>query len=124
MELKATVKKVLSTVDRGTFKSRKVWLVVDEDLKYPQTIEVELQQDKCELFKVTEGSTITAHLNLRGNEWTKKETGITYVFNSLVCWKWDVLVAAQEASFAEIAQAQSVAPSLPVAEYDPKDLPF
>jgi len=82
MELKATVKKVLSTVDRGTFKSRKVWLVVDEDLKYPQTIEVELQQDKCEMFKVTEGSTITAHLNLRGREWTKKETGVVGVINS------------------------------------------
>jgi len=121
MELKATVKKVLATVDRGTFKSRKVWLVVDEDLKYPQTIEVELQQDKCEMFKVTEGSTITAHLNLRGREWTSPE-GKTSVFNSLVMWKWDVLV--EQASFAEIAQAQSVAPSLPVAEYDPKDLPF
>ena len=118
MELKATVKKVLSTVDRGTFKSRKVWLVVDEDLKYPQTIEVELQQDKCEMFKVTEGSTITAHLNLRGREWTKPETGITSVFNSLVCWKWDVLVAAP-------AEVQSVAPSAPVATVeDLGDLPF
>ncbi|MFY8165277.1 MAG: DUF3127 domain-containing protein [Sediminibacterium sp.] len=116
MELKASVKKVLATVDRGTFKSRKVWLVVDEDLKYPQTIEVELQQDKCEMFKVTEGSTITAHLNLRGREWTSPE-GKTSVFNSLVCWKWDVLVAAQQ-------EVQTVAPSAPVAEYDPKDLPF
>ena len=116
MELKANVKKVLATVDRGTFKSRKVWLVVDEDLKYPQTIEVELQQDKCELFKVTEGSTITAHLNLRGREWTSPE-GKTSVFNSLVCWKWDVLVAAQQ-------EVQTVAPSAPVAEYDANDLPF
>ena len=116
MELKATVKKVLATVDRGTFKSRKIWLVVDEDLKYPQTIEVELQQDKCEMFKVTEGSTITAHLNLRGREWTSPE-GKTSVFNSLVMWKWDVLVAAQQ-------EAKTVAPTAPVSEYDPKDLPF
>ena len=118
MELKATVKKVLATVDRGTFKSRKVWLVVDEDLKYPQTIEVELQQDKCEMFKVAEGSTITAHLNLRGREWTKPETGVTSVFNSLVMWKWDVLLAAP-------IEVQSVAPSAPVATVeDLGDLPF
>jgi len=68
------------------------------------------------MFKVTEGSTITAHLNLRGREWTSPE-GKTSVFNSLVCWKWDVLVAAQQ-------EVQTVAPSAPVAEYDPKDLPF
>ena len=117
MELKATVKKVLATVDRGTFKSRKVWLVVDEDLKYPQTIEVELQQDKCEIFKVTEGSTITAHLNLRGREWTSPE-GKTSVFNSLVMWKWDVLVAAP-------AEVQSIAPTAPVATDEDLDyLPF
>lgn len=117
MELKATVKKVLATVDRGTFKSRKVWLVVDEDLKYPQTIEVEVQQDKCEMFKVSEGSTITAHLNLRGREWTSPE-GKTSVFNSLVCWKWDVLVTAP-------VEVQSVAPIAPVATVeDLGDLPF
>ena len=117
MELKATVKKVLATVDRGTFKSRKIWLVVDEDLKYPQTIEVEVQQDKCEMFKVSEGSTITAHLNLRGREWTSPE-GKTSVFNSLVCWKWDVLVAAP-------AEVQSIAPTAPVATVeDLEDLPF
>jgi len=117
MELKATVKKVLSTEDRSGFKSRKVWLIVEEDLKYPQTIQVELHQDKCEMFKVLEGSTITAHLNLRGKEWTKKETGVVGVINSLVMWKWDVLIAAQQ-------EVQTVAPSAPVAEYDPKDLPF
>jgi hypothetical protein len=116
MELKATVKKVLATQERSNFKSRKVWLIVDEDLKYPQTIEVELQQDKCELFKVTEGSTITAHLNLRGREWTSPE-GKTSVFNSLVMWKWDVLVAAQQ-------EVKTVAPTAPIAQYEPNDLPF
>lgn len=117
MELKATVKKVLATVDRGTFKSRKIWLVVDEDLKYPQTIEVEVQQDKCEMFKIAEGSTITAHLNLRGREWTSPE-GKTSVFNYLVCWKWDVLVAAP-------AEVHSIAPTAPVTTVeDLGDLPF
>lgn len=118
MELKATVKKVLATQERSNFKSRKVWLTVDEELKYPQVIEVELQQDKCEMFKVTEGSTITAHLNLRGREWTKPETGVTSVFNSLVMWKWDVLVEAP-------AEVQSMAPSKQLAAVEePGDLPF
>lgn len=118
MEIKGTVKKVLATQERSNFKSRKVWLTVDEELKYPQVIEVELHQDKCEMFKVAEGSTITAHLNLRGREWTKPETGVTSIFNSLVCWKWDVLVEAQQ-------EVQSIAPSAPAATVeDLGDLPF
>jgi len=85
--IKAVLKKVHPVIERGNFKSQKVWVTTHDNPEYPQTIEIELQQAKCgSMDGISIGAPLTLHLNLRGREWTGTD-GVTKVFNSLVCWK-------------------------------------
>ena len=123
MELKGILKQINPVVERGNFKSRKVWLTTEADSKYPQTIEVELQQDKVDLLaSVAIGSDVNLHLNLRGNFWTNKETGKESVFNSLVCWKVDGV------AYTKPAEAEATTAPMQRTEREPSpaidDLPF
>jgi hypothetical protein len=88
MEIKCKFKQQNDVVERGTFKSRKVWVIDDENADYPQTIEVEVAQDKVNLFNnFRPGQPLTLSINLRGREWTDPKTDVTKVFNTLQCWK-------------------------------------
>ena len=87
MEIKCKFKQQNDVVERGTFKSRKVWVIDDENADYPQTIEVEVAQDKVNLFNnFRPGQPLTLSINLRGREWTNPQ-GEVKVFNTLQCWK-------------------------------------
>ena len=88
MEIKCKFKQQNDVVERGTFKSRKVWVIDDENADYPQTIEVEVAQDKVNLFNnFRPGQPLTVSINLRGREWVDPKTDVTKVFNTLQCWK-------------------------------------
>jgi len=90
MEIKCKFKQQNDVVERANFKSRKVWVITEDDSKYPQTIEVEVAQDKIDLFNTCRpGQPLTLSINLRGREWTNPQ-GETKVFNTLQCWKFDV----------------------------------
>jgi hypothetical protein len=122
MELIGKLKKVNNIVERGEFKTRKVWFTTEWDSKYPQTVEVEVQQDKVNLFLTTPlDSEIKLYINLRGREWTKPETQVTSVFNSLVCWKMEVLKEGNNGPSKDGGVPLDVAP---VEEPDISDLPF
>ena len=96
MELKCKFKQQNDVVERGTFKSRKVWVIDDENADYPQTIEVEVAQDKVNLFNdCRPGQPLTLSINLRGREWTNPQ-GEVKVFNTLQCWKVTSDVTAVE----------------------------
>jgi len=87
MEIKCKFKQQNDVVERGTFKSRKVWVITEDDTKYPQTIEVEVAQDKVDLFNTCRpGQPLTVSINLRGREWTNPQDEVK-VFNTLQCWK-------------------------------------
>jgi hypothetical protein len=87
MDLKCKFKQQNDVVERGTFKSRKVWVIDDENADYPQTLEVEVAQDKVNLFNnFRPGQPLTVSINLRGREWTNPQ-GEVKVFNTLQCWK-------------------------------------
>jgi hypothetical protein len=87
MDLKCKFKQQNDVVERGTFKSRKVWVIDDENADYPQTLEVEVAQDKVDLFNnFRPGQPLTVSINLRGREWTNPQ-GEVKVFNTLQCWK-------------------------------------
>jgi hypothetical protein len=87
MEIKCKFKQQNDVVERGTFKSRKVWVIDDENADYPQTIEVEVAQDKVDLFNTCRpGQPLTVSINLRGREWTNPQDEVK-VFNTLQCWK-------------------------------------
>lgn len=91
MEIKAKFKSQQDIIERANFKSRKVWVITEDNPEYPQTIEVELQKDNVgKLEGVTPGTELTMQINIRGREWTKPETGVVSVFNSLVCWKVEI----------------------------------
>lgn len=90
MEIKGVLKKVHATVERGTFSSRKVWLTLDPQGQYPQTVEVEVSQAKINLFNnIPFGTWVTCSINLKGREWTNPEGGVI-VFNTLSVWKVEV----------------------------------
>jgi len=113
MELVGKFKKQLEIVERKDFKSRKVWIVTEDNPQYPQTVELETQQDKVTLFdNVAEGAPVKCYINLRGREWTNKEN-VVVIFNSLVCWKVEALPRG-----AKVAESKA-----PIEE-DTSGLPF
>ena len=69
------------------FKVRTMWIETEGD--YPQTVEFQAANDKCDLLNSLEvGAEITVHFNLRGREWTN-QSGEVKVFNTLDLWKID-----------------------------------
>ena len=112
MELKGKIYKIgQEQVVSDKFKKREFVLETDLDSQYPQFIAVECTQDKCELldkFKV--GQIVTAHINLRGRNWTNKE-GIEKTFNTLQVWR----IEADEEQQTEDAH---------VEDKEGNDLPF
>jgi len=89
MNIKGRVKQIhpVESVGSNGFQKRKVWVEIDLDSKYPQTIEIEFQGEKSNLpdsFKV--GDTVDFSLNLRGREWSSP-AGETKVFNTITAWK-------------------------------------
>ena len=94
------------------FKKR-AFVLIDDSSQYPQYINFQLVQDKCELidgFQV--GQCIEVNFNLRGREW-KDKNGIIKYFNTLDVWR-----IVYEESSAEIPPI----PILPDEEGD--TLPF
>jgi len=87
MEIKAKLEQLHDVVERGNFRSRKVWVTTEDNPQFPQTIEIELQQNKVDIMNgISIGAPVVLHLNLRGRKWTSPENK-TSVFNTLVCWK-------------------------------------
>jgi hypothetical protein len=96
------------------FKTREIW--IETDGQYPQTIALQLTQDKCDKFNLSVGSQGTFEINLRGRKWTNPQ-GQTVVFNTIECWAW-----AGQAT--EQPQAQAPSGGLTVADVENDDLPF
>lgn len=92
---------------KDTFSKRVCWLEVN-DGKYPQTLQFEFTQDKCDLLdKHFAGQEVRIKFNLRGREWNGK------VFNTLAAWK------------IEEVQATKLAPAKSTATVEAgEDLPF
>jgi hypothetical protein len=70
--------------------SKRIFVITDES-QYPQDIEFQLTQDKCNLLDgIGVGSKLEVSFNLRGREWNSPQ-GETKYFNTLEAWKIDVL---------------------------------
>jgi len=71
--------------------SKRNFVITTENDKYPQDIEFQLTQDKCNLLDgIGVGSKLEVSFNLRGREWNSPQ-GETKYFNTLEAWKIDVL---------------------------------
>ena len=102
------------TFDSGFTKREMV--VIVEDGKYPQEINLEFVQDKVALLdNLQPGQEVTVSFDIRGREYNGR------YFNNLQGWK---IVAAEEATgFAP--QDQSSAPPFPSPEdFGDDDIPF
>ena len=77
-------------VQRVSDKLSKRTFVVTTADKYPQSIPMELMNDKCSLVdNLGIGSEVTAHVNLRGRKWVNPQGEVKY-FGSVECWKLEV----------------------------------
>lgn len=63
-------------------------LVIKTDEQYPQFINIEFSQGKCnlELDALTHGTVVKVHINIGGREWVNPQ-GETKYFNSIKGWR-------------------------------------
>ena len=88
LTLKGTVDhigKVESPVESNPdFTKRELWLTIDEDTEYPQTVNIEFLKDKTSaLDKYSAGDQVEVDINVRGNKSKDKKR----CFNSLNGWR-------------------------------------
>ena len=121
MELLGTLKLVRAEqVVSASFKKRE--FVVTTEEQYPQDIQVEFTQDKCDLlnsYKV--GDKVKVGINLRGREWTNKQGEKVY-FNTIQAWN----IFKQDGNNTPKTESMpSFAPAPDFSNSDePDDLPF
>ena len=130
MEIKGIIKKISETVQiSDRFRKREFVVEYANNPDYPQSLQFELVQDRCELLdSFQEGQEVEVHFELRGREWTSPQGQVKY-FNSLQAWK---LVAEQKVAKPPSKDIQNSGKSVPVQEEKPgwldsdaaDDLPF
>ena len=88
MEIKGKIKKISETLQiSDRFRKREFVVEYSNNPDYPQPIQFELVQDRCELLdEFQEGQKVEVHFDLRGREWTSPQGQVKY-FNSLQAWK-------------------------------------
>lgn len=88
MELTGKIKLIRPTQEvSASFKKREFVITTDE--QYPQDIQLEFTQDKCDLLNdVQVGQQVTVGINIRGREWINPQGEARY-FNTLQAWKID-----------------------------------
>ena len=86
MQQKGKIKQISDEqVISDKFRKRTIWIETED--KFPQVVEFQAANDKCDLLNSLEvGAEITVHFNLRGREWTN-QSGEVKVFNTLDLWK-------------------------------------
>ena len=95
MNLKGKVKLVGQTEQvSDKFKKRDLVITTNENPTYPQYITVQCTNDKCVMLdNLSVGTEVSLEINLRGREW-KSPQGDTRYFNTIECWKVDVIGSA------------------------------
>jgi hypothetical protein len=89
MEITGIIK-VIKPTQQVSDKFAKREFVIETNEQYPQSILLELQQDRVDIIdSFTEGQEVECSLNLKGREWTNPQ-GETKYFNTIVCWKIQV----------------------------------
>jgi len=86
MNIKGKIKKIDATiVVNDKFKKRE-FVVVTNDT-YPQEIQIQFTQDKCEILNgYTLGQDVDVSINLRGRMWTDPQ-GVEKYFNTVEAWR-------------------------------------
>lgn len=121
--MKGKVKVVGSTVAISEKFSKREFVVVDDTNMYPQDIQFQLTQDKCNLIdSLVIGDEVEVSFNLNGREWVNPK-GESKFFNTLDVWK----ISKIGSNAVKDAQGQGFEPKKSViAEIESNDdsLPF
>jgi len=98
-------------------------LVIKTDEQYPQFINIEFPQGKCnlELDALTHGTNVKVHINIGGREWVNPQ-GETKYFNSIKGWRIEKVGENSAPSQAPQPQAQSK-PQAPAVNQQPAQTP-
>ena len=88
MEIKGKIKNISETVQISErFRKREFVVEYASNPDYPQPLQFEMVQDRCELLDSFEvGQEVEIFFDLRGREWTNPQGQVKY-FNSLHAWK-------------------------------------
>lgn len=110
-------------------------LVIKTDEQYPQFINIEFSQGKCnlELDALTHGTVVKVHINIGGREWVNPQ-GETKYFNSIKGWRIEKIgegtapaqpIPPAPATEQPIeSQPSTQAPAIDNKEEEHDDLPF
>jgi translation initiation factor IF-3 len=110
--------KVIGTTQNVSASFQKRQLVVTTEEQYPQFIEINFVQDKCDLlnsYKV--GDAVKVSINLRGREWVNPQ-GETKYFNDIQGWRVEKLTEVENvevigATFQTVETLEVPADDLP-----------
>lgn len=126
MEVQGKIKKIDDTKEYGSNGFRKREVVITTEEQYPQFLNIEFVQDKCDLLdKFQVGQEVKIGINLRGREWVNPQ-GETKYFNSIQGWRIENLQQST-AGAAPMPPPEDEAGFEPVKnlnEDEPDDLPF
>lgn len=123
MEVQGKIKKIDETKEYGSNGFRKREMVITTEEQYPQFLNIEFVQDKCDLLdKFQVGEEVKIGINLRGREWINPEGEAKY-FNSIQGWRIEKL--QQNAPSPQMPPPEEFEPAQDLGEQDEKDdLPF
>ena len=104
----------VQTFDSGFTKREMV--VIVQDGKYPQEINLEFVQDKVGLLdNLQVGQEVTVTFDIRGREYNGR------YFNNLQGWK--IVTSGDETAFSPEGQS-SAPPEIAPSDFDENDIPF
>jgi translation initiation factor IF-3 len=117
--------KVIGNLTNVSASFKKQSLVVTTEEQYPQFIEINFVQDKCDLlnsYKV--GDNVKVSINLRGREWVNPQ-GETKYFNDIQGWRIEKLETLAEAVASDESYKGKKEFTQPLAlANEPDNLPF
>jgi len=120
MELVGKIKVIGDTFSVGSNGFQKRELVITTDEQYPQHIQIDFVQDKCEkLDGLAVGQNVKVHVNVRGREWINPQGEAKY-FNSFQGWR---IESASGGGSTENFPEANTAPPVP-SDDEVDDLPF
>lgn len=88
MELTGQIKEIFETQQVSEKFKKRDFVLTDASSQYPQHIIMQVTQDKTSLldkFKI--GDTITAHINIRGRNWTNPTNDEVKYFVTIEAWR-------------------------------------
>ena len=116
MEIKGKIKNISETVQISErFRKREFVVEYASNPDYPQPLQFEMVQDRCELLDSFEvGQEVEIFFDLRGREWTNPEGQVKY-FNRLQAWK----LVSEQSSVTTSPTTPAQTTSVPVPDEKP-----